>query len=151
MKKKSKEVQILNANIFSKPNEKIKTSLGFYEPIHLEISYKVNVKSNRLHLVYHIYDNEGTIVYSSYFIDKYNKYLQVEPGLYDSKIKIPNPMLKEGKYYIKLYIGNDESNVYDCPDELLSFEIEDLSCEIKHSRQGYIFKTIDWEFFKKTI
>ena len=148
---KSKEVQILNANIFSKPNEKIKTSLGFYEPIHLEISYKVNVKSNRLHLVYHIYDNEGTIVYSSYFIDKYNKYLQVEPGLYDSKIKIPNPMLKEGKYYIKLYIGNDESNVYDCPDELLSFEIEDLSCEIKHSRQGYIFKTIDWEFFKKTI
>jgi lipopolysaccharide transport system ATP-binding protein len=143
---KSKEVQVLNAQLYSQPGTKITTTLDFYDPINLDITYKVNVKTNRLHLVYHIFDNEGTIVYSSYYIDKYNQYLAVEPGYYCSRIKVPNPMLKDGKYFIKIYIGNDESNKADSPEELLSFEIEDLSCHIKHPRQGFIYNTINWEF-----
>ena len=72
----------------------------------------------------------------------------VSPGYYQSEVKVPNPLLKEGKYLLKLYAGNEESGISDYPDDSLSFEIEDYSCQIKHPREGFLFQNIEWEFKK---
>ncbi len=145
---KSKEVQITHATIVGKGGVKITKPLDFHDEINLKIKYKINVQTNRLHLVYHIYDLEGTLVYSSYYVDKHQDYLMVSPGYYQSEVKVPNPLLKEGKYLLKIYAGNEESGISDCPDDSLSFEIEDYSCQIKHAREGFLFQDIEWEFKK---
>lgn len=112
--------------------------------IYLVMDFVTKSEVSALHLVYHIRQKDGTIVYSSYYIDKANDYLRLKKGAYQAKVELPTWLLNPNEYLLEAYIGNEYSNNTHA-DTFLSFFVTDIHTSIAHNREGFIYCPQNWE------
>lgn len=117
------------------------------ESYFFEIDYLFKTEVPKCHLTIIIKNSSGEIVL---FIDRsdfYQEFFVAETGRYKALVKIQNPLLKPGEYYVTLGLANQYSNKNDHQFDVLKYKIEDLS-SIRASRQGELFLPTEWEMQK---
>ncbi len=113
-----------------------------------EVDYLFNVEVPKCHLTIIIKNSLGEIVL---FIDRsdfYQEFFVAEKGRYKAVVKIQNPLLKPGEYFVTLGLADQYSNNNDHQFDVLKYKIEDLS-SIRTSRQGALFLPTVWEMIKR--
>jgi lipopolysaccharide transport system ATP-binding protein len=111
--------------------------------VFLVLDFVAQSEVSSLHLVYHVRKTDGTIVYSSYYIDKANDYLRLKKGKYQVRVELPTWLLNPNHYLLEAYIGNEYSG-HTHSDTFLSFHVTDVYTNIAHNREGFIYCPQDW-------
>ena len=118
----------------------VSTSQDFF----FEVIYNFKEVMPKCHLTYIIKNSLGEVVLFVDRTDFYKEYFVAEAQTYKSVIKIQNPLLKPGVYYVSLGLADQYSNLNDHKFDVLKFKIEDLD-SIRSSRQGDLFLPTEWE------
>jgi len=144
-----KKLQILEVKLINNSEELISdgivsTSQDFF----FEVIYNFKEVMPKCHLTYIIKNSLGEVVLFVDRTDFYNEYFVAEVETYKAVIKIQNPLLKPGVYYVTLGLADQYSNLNDHKFDVLKFKIEDIN-SIRSSRQGDLFLPTEWEM--KTI
>ncbi len=143
-----KKLQISSANISSSNDQFIKKGVITTEDVlFVNISYKFRYKIPKCHLTIIIKNDSGEIIYFVDRTDFYNNFFSADVGQYLAKVKIPNPLLKPGTYFITLGLADQFSNAEDHKFDILKFKIENLK-SIRKSREGDLFMPLEWEMKK---
>ncbi|RBA29124.1 ABC transporter ATP-binding protein [Flavobacterium tibetense] len=140
-----KKLQIVEAKLIDNSGELISdgivsTSQDFF----FEVVYNFKEVMPKCHLTYIIKNSLGEVVLFVDRTDFYKEYFVAEAKTYKSVIKIQNPLLKPGVYYVSLGLADQYSNLNDHKFDVLKFKIEDLD-SIRSSRQGDLFLPTEWE------
>lgn len=140
-----KKLQIVEAKLIDNSGELISdgivsTSQDFF----FEVIYNFKEVMPKCHLTYIIKNSLGEVVLFVDRTDFYKEYFVAEAQTYKSVIKIQNPLLKPGVYYVSLGLADQYSNLNDHKFDVLKFKIEDLD-SIRSSRQGDLFLPTEWE------
>ena len=118
----------------------VSTSQDFF----FEVIYNFKEVMPKCHLTYIIKNSLGEVVLFVDRTDFYKEYFVAEAQTYKSVIKIQNPLLKPGVYYVSFGLADQYSNLNDHKFDVLKFKIEDLD-SIRSSRQGDLFLPTEWE------
>jgi lipopolysaccharide transport system ATP-binding protein len=143
-----KRVQILNAGLYLNNGEPLKNEVSLIEPLTLKITYKVRQQSNKIHLTNSIANHSGDVVYFMDRTDNVDNYFVGETGTYQTEIKIPSPLLKTGKYFLSVYIGDMEDFFTDSYSNILSFELINLNAFRTTDRAGFLYLPVEWPMNK---
>jgi lipopolysaccharide transport system ATP-binding protein len=140
-----KKLQIVEAKLIDNSGGLISdgivsTSQDFF----FEVIYNFKEIMPKCHLTYIIKNSLGEVVLFVDRTDFYKEYFVAEAQTYKSVIKIQNPLLKPGVYYVSLGLADQYSNLNDHKFDVLKFKIEDLD-SIRSSRQGDLFLPTEWE------
>ena len=140
-----KKLQIVEAKLIDNSGGLISdgivsTSQDFF----FEVIYNFKEIMPKCHLTYIIKNTLGEVVLFVDRTDFYKEYFVAEAKTYKSVIKIQNPLLKPGVYYVSLGLADQYSNLNDHKFDVLKFKIEDLD-SIRSSRQGDLFLPTEWE------
>ena len=140
-----KKLQIVEAKLIDNSGGLISdgivsTSQDFF----FEVVYNFKEVMPKCHLTYIIKNSLGEVVLFVDRTDFYKEYFVAEAQTYKSVIKIQNPLLKPGVYYVSLGLADQYSNLNDHKFDVLKFKIEDLD-SIRSSRQGDLFLPTEWE------
>jgi lipopolysaccharide transport system ATP-binding protein len=140
-----KKLQIVEAKLIDNSGGLISdgivsTSQDFF----FEVIYNFKEVMPKCHLTYIIKNSLGEVVLFVDRTDFYKEYFVAEAQTYKSVIKIQNPLLKPGVYYVSLGLADQYSNLNDHKFDVLKFKIEDLD-SIRSSRQGDLFLPTEWE------
>ena len=140
-----KKLQIVEAKLIDNSGELISdgvvsTSQDFF----FEVIYNFKEVMPKCHLTYIIKNSLGEVVLFVDRTDFYKEYFVAEAKTYKSVIKIQNPLLKPGVYYVSFGLADQYSNLNDHKFDVLKFKIEDLD-SIRSSRQGDLFLPTEWE------
>ena len=144
----SKTHQIIEAKLTNSKGCLLQNAIKATDDIYLHIRYRFSKSIENLHLVVGILNMSEEYVYFQDRSDYYKNYAKVEEGIYESVIKIPNPLLNEGVYMISLGCTDVQSNINNNAPFVLKFEISDVSSFRKVRRPGYIFYPLPWELKK---
>ena len=144
----NKKFQFLEAKLVDENFQLIKEGvISTKQDYYISIDYLFKEDIPKCHLTIIIKNSQGEIIL---FIDRsdfYQEFFVAEAGRYKAIIKIQNPLLKPGEYFITLGLANAYSNKNDHQFDVLNFKIEDLS-SIRDSRQGELFLPTEWEMKK---
>ncbi|MDA7557750.1 ABC transporter ATP-binding protein [Flavobacteriaceae bacterium] len=144
----AKKLQIISADISSSNNQLIKQGvITTDDDLFIKIAYKFRSKIPKCHLTIIIKNDSGEIIYFADRTDFYNNFFSADIGQYQAKVKIPNPLLKPGTYFITLGLADQFSNADDHKFDVLKFKIENLK-SIRKSREGDLFVPLEWEMKK---
>lgn len=140
-----KKLQIVEAKLIDNSEELISdgivsTSQDFF----FEVIYNFKEVMPKCHLTYIIKNSLGEVVLFVDRTDFYRQYFVAEAKAYKAVIKIQNPLLKPGTYYVSFGLADQYSNLNDHKFDVLKFKIEDLD-SIRSSRQGDLFLPTEWE------
>ena len=140
-----KKLQIVEAKLIDNSGELISdgvvsTSQDFF----FDVIYNFKEVMPKCHLTYIIKNSLGEVVLFVDRTDFYKEYFVAEAKTYKSVIKIQNPLLKPGVYYVSFGLADQYSNLNDHKFDVLKFKIEDLD-SIRSSRQGDLFLPTEWE------
>lgn len=142
-----KHIQVKQISIIDKNKVEFKKSIDPFEPIFIKINYHIKKLVSKLHLTVVILNSEGVEVYFMDRRDISENFAYVEEGLYESIVKIANPMLKPGKYHVTIGCADNEEGVNDHKFEALSFTIESSGL-FRTERAGFIYLPAEWELKK---
>ena len=145
----TKTHQILETRLETAGHELIENAIDVDGEINLYVRYKFNIEITQLHLVFIIKNSHDEIVWVNDRSDYYSQYAHVVPGVYESEIRIPNPLLAPGTYTISLGCVDKKSNINDSRPHALAFEISDSKAFRQAQRLSNIFYPIEWPLNKK--
>ena len=74
-------------------------------------------------------------------------YYTAEPGMYQTKLELPSPLLKPGKYFITVGLLDQQSGIEDHKFNVIGFEIENTTA-FRTQRDGNIFIPLTWNISK---
>jgi len=114
------------------------------EDFWINIKYKFNEVVRKCHMTLVFKNAAGEVVLFLDRSDYYKEYYVAKKGCFESTIKIPNPLLKPGKYYISIGLANQDTNKNAHELDVFSFIIKDVD-SIRDSREGAIFLPVPWE------
>ncbi len=143
-----KEVQIMEAKLDYKNQNKFHHNINIYSEIYLYIKYFFKDSISKVHLTYIINNEDGEPVLFCDRMDYHGFYAKVENGFYETTLKIPNPLLLPGRYSITLGCASAETWEDDHKYDILTFEVTDLESNRIQKRQGYVFMPTPWELNK---
>lgn len=144
-----KKLQILSAKLIDNLGEVISDGIiSTSQDVFFEVTYDFKETMPKCHLTYIIKNSLGEVFLFVDRTDFYKQYFVAEAKTYKAVIKIQNPLLKPGTYYVSFGLADQYSNSNDHKFDVLKFKIEDLD-SIRSSRQGYLFLPTEWEM--KTI
>jgi len=138
-----KDIKLLSVSLLNESNQVIEALHEVHEPFFISLTIKTEKRIKNPLLTFHLKNNRDEFVLFSDINDQKNNSLPKEPGVYNYKIKIEQPLLKPDRYY--LYIGivnkdNDQTNHFP---SLLNFELKDYN-NIRANRVGYIYNNLSW-------
>lgn len=145
----TKTHQILEAKLTDSKGTLLQNTIKATDDIFLRIRYRFSKPIDNLHLVIGILNMSEEYVYFVDRSDYYKEYAKVEEGIYESVIRIPNPLLNEGVYMISLGCTDMQTHINNNAPFVLKFEISDVSSFRKFPRAGYLFLPLAWELNKK--
>jgi lipopolysaccharide transport system ATP-binding protein len=148
IEEEKKKVQILSAGIFLKNGEPLKEEISLIEPLVLKIKYKIRQQSNKIHLVNSISNIQGNVIYFMDRTDSAQNYFVGEVETYETEINLPNPLLKTGKYFVSIYIANEEDFFADSHQNVLAFELVNLNSFRSEDRAGFLYIPVEWPMKK---
>ncbi len=125
-------------------DKKGRTYVYTNEDFWIKIKYKFNEIIRKCHMTLVFKDQTGEVVLFLDRSDYYKEYYVAKKGCFESTIKIPNPLLKPGKYYISIGLANQDTNKNAHELDILSFTIKDVD-SLRDSREGAIFLPVPWE------
>ena len=144
-----KKLQILEVKLVDNSFELISDGIISTSQVFcFEVIYNFKELMPKCHLTYIIKNSLGEVVLFVDRTDFYKQYFVAEAKTYKAVIKIQNPLLKPGIYYVSFGLADQYSNSNDHKFDVLKFKIEDLD-SIRTSRQGDLFLPTEWEM--KTI
>lgn len=130
-------------------SENLRSKFSNIEKIILSINVVVLEFYRNCNLVYELINNDGIVVFTSSLLDNNQISNAVwEKGKYKIVTEIPTRFLKEGIYSIQLRSAIPNVQVLDEPEELLVFDLQDISSSIAKSGEGrrgvIIFEDSNW-------
>jgi lipopolysaccharide transport system ATP-binding protein len=144
----NKDFQIIEAKLVSHDGALIESGvISTVQDFYVEVDYRFNVPVRKCHLTIIIKNSSGEIVLFLDRSDFYQQFFAAEPGRYKARVKIQNPLLNPGVYFITLGLSDNQSNQNDHKFDVIKFSIEDLS-SIRNSRPGSLFLPAEWEMIK---
>jgi lipopolysaccharide transport system ATP-binding protein len=95
--------------------------LTMQTPLHIRTDYWVINSETRSHLTYHLINEYGILVLTTYGSTK------LVPGCYRATCKVPGDLLNSGTYYLNLLIVENGSKVVYIHERIASFTVEDIA------------------------
>lgn len=139
--------QIIEAKLLNSCNELINKPIEVDEDFYLYVKYKFNQKL-KMHLTFYITNTNEEVVLYNERTDYYEDYVEVDEGIYESMIKIPNPLLKPGHYKISIVSYDRIYKMKDVKEYPLSFDISDRKVFRQIERMGYFYSPLKWDLKK---
>ena len=146
-KNKNKFHQILEVSLQHADGSFINNSVDVDEDIFLYIKYDFRRKL-KMHLTFYITNSNDEVVFYNERTDFYGDYVDVDEGLYESVIKIPNPLLKPGRYRVSVVSFDRIFKAKDLKEYALSFDISDRKVFRQVERMGFIYSPVKWDLIK---
>ncbi|KIX19797.1 hypothetical protein SY27_17255 [Flavobacterium sp. 316] len=145
---KDKDFQFLSMRMVDSENSLIKNSIiSTEQAFFLQIRYLFNMEVLKCHLTIIIKNSLGEVVLFLDRTDFYKEFFVAEKGIYETIVRIQNPLLKPGEYFLTFGLANQYSNSNDHKFDILKFRIEDIS-SIRKTREGDLFIPTKWEMKK---
>lgn len=126
---------------------KTKSTFNSNEKIILQISYLFNENVAKTNLTVVIKNGEGEIVFFIDQADSKLSYFNAKIGLYTFQLEIPNPLLKDGEYFLSFGMSDIDSNINDHKFDCLKLIIENNN-QLRNTRNGVIFKPLNWKIIE---
>ena len=139
----TKPFQILEAQI-RKNNDVLSSEITTRDSISLAIKYRFNTDVAKCHLTVIVKNDMGEVVVFFDRTDRYRTFYSATPGVYETCLKIPNPLLKPGSYKISLGLADNYTNLNDHKHDVLDFVISKID-SLRVKREGDLFIPLDWE------
>ncbi|PHS09009.1 MAG: ABC transporter ATP-binding protein [Kordia sp.] len=140
--------QFLSAMIVDSSSDQILDGIvSTKQDFFIEINYLFKTRIPKCHLTILIKNSLGDIILFIDRTDFYQEFFVGEIGKYSAKVKIQNPLLKPGIYYVTLGFANQYNNTNNHKFDVLKFKIEDLD-SIRNSREGDLFIPTEWTMVK---
>lgn len=139
----TKPFQILEAQI-CKNNDVLSSEITTRDSISLAIKYRFNIAVGKCHLTVIIKNDMGEVVVFFDRTDRYRTFYSATPGVYETCLEIPNPLLKPGSYKISLGLADNYTNLNDHKHDVLDFVISKID-SLRVKREGDLFIPLDWE------
>jgi lipopolysaccharide transport system ATP-binding protein len=139
-----KEFQVRGIKLLDDKGELIRKNMDVREKINVEITYHFLRKFPSVHMTLVINDEMGDTVAFFDRTDYAGVYYTAEPGTYRTKLSLPSPLLKPGKYYVTVGLLDQQTGIEDHKFNALSFEIENTTA-FRTQRDGNIFIPLEWE------
>ena len=143
-----KIIQILEAKLTNNKGKILTHGINVNDEFFLNIIYSFKNDISKVHLTFIISNDSGERIFFCDRVDYHGEYAKVEKGIYESNLKIPNPLLLPGKYTITLGCACVELPVNDHKFDIMSFEISNEDSFRSSKRDGYVFQPIRWELIK---
>ena len=142
-----KKHQIQEVQLLFSDGKEINRSVDVNEDVYIKVKYRFN-EDCRQHLCFTIYNQLENVVLFNERSDYYNDFATVEKGTYESLIKIPNPLLKPGRYTISFSALDRLTKYNDARAHVLSFEISNKKVFRQIDRLGELYIPVQWELTK---
>lgn len=143
----SKSVQVLSAGLYNEQMELITGPVNVSSKIKLKIKYAFREKIHKIHLVNTFSNSQGEPVYMMDRTDFAGNYHYSEPGIFETIIDVPTPLLKSGKYFLTVYAANAETWQIDSHTNALTLELINLNA-FRDDRPGYLYLPVNWPMNK---
>ena len=143
----AKTHQFLEAKLVDADGMIISNPIDVDYDFYLCLKYRARKKVNA-HLAFYFSNLQEDIVWYNERTDYYREYVNLETGAYYSKIKIPNPFLKPGKYFLTIGFMDKNQQVNDLKKDVLSLEISDKKVFRIGERAGNIYFPVEWNIDK---
>jgi lipopolysaccharide transport system ATP-binding protein len=137
------EARLIDGNGKSVSGGVVTTSQDYF----FEIKYLFKSPVRKCHLTLIIKNASGEIVLFLDRSDFYQEFFVADTGKYTARIKIQNPLLNPGVYYVTLGLADNHSNINDHQFDVMKYRIEDLN-SIRNSRAGSLFLPSEWNMLK---
>jgi hypothetical protein len=85
-----------------------------------------------------------------FFIDRtdfHKDFFNADIGSYKTRIKIQNPLLKEGEYYLSFGLSDNQTGVNAHKFDVIKFKIEFLK-STRNTRDGFLYLPKEWQMLK---
>lgn len=138
-----KEWQVLSISVTRPNNEPVKHALEIDETFLVKIKYKISRPLEGGYGALLIRNKFGEIILLSDNRDSEQSISLEKPGIFETSIEIPLPLLTPGKYTITASIARPPTGSIDIAKECIGFEINDHS-GIRSGRAGHIFMPLVW-------
>ncbi len=125
------------------------TSIAFDCAFKVEIVYELFSPIRNLQVAYHLTDARGNVVWESLDVDTGLESGRIrEPGLYASTCKVPERVLRPGRYFLSVGSWIPRIKTYALLRNILSFEITEVGCQLDLDRAGLIWPVLEWDVKK---
>ena len=142
-----KEHQVIEMKLVNQNGDLIKPTLETTDEAYLYIKYHFKHKAV-MHLTFIITTADDETILFNERTDYSDDYLHVEPGYYETIIKLPNPLLKPNTYYITANAFDRGTKVVEGIKNGISFEIIGTQMMRQISRPGNLYVPIEWDLKK---
>jgi lipopolysaccharide transport system ATP-binding protein len=120
-------------------------------PINIQINYRVYNEAD-FHITLHFITETGEVAFTSGGCCVEVDQDMPQSGDYELTCHVPENLLNEGKYFIKIMLIENKSRcVYQC-DNIISFDVNDLSPRpigSWHKREpGHVKPLLNWDLIK---
>jgi lipopolysaccharide transport system ATP-binding protein len=143
-----KSFQVLEAKLIDNSGLILSKAIDINTEVFLNIKYHFEKDFPKVHMTFIIGNEEGEMILFCDRMDYHISYAKVEKGTYETKLKIPNPLLLPGKYSVTVGLSIVDIWEDDHKFDILSFEISDAQSNRITKRQGYVFMPIFWDLNK---
>jgi homopolymeric O-antigen transport system ATP-binding protein len=103
-------------------NDPGSTSLSMKTEIRIETEYTVDATNSRLHITYHLLNDQGITVLTTWSKPRVHS-----AGSYRAICRIPGNLLNSGGYFLKLFIVENENSVIYWKEDVVSFNVMDTA------------------------
>ena len=113
------------------------------QELYLYMRYRAERPMNA-HMAFYFSNMQEEIVWYNERADYYGGYVDLPRGTFESKIRLPNPFLKPGRYYLTIGFRDESTKVNDLRKDILSIEIGDTKVFRTGDRAGDIYLPVVW-------
>lgn len=118
--------------------------VAFNSLFEVNILYKLKKLVQGMHVIVHVNDLQGNIVFTSWDTD--SKKIRVrQPGWYVSICQIPSSFLKPGRYMISAGIHIQNMRVWRFYENILVFNISEVGYTFNQGRMGVVAPLLEWQ------
>lgn len=142
-----KPFQFKKITLKNAAGEIINKSISQTDSIFIEANYVFRKEVKKCNLTITVKNNNGEIVWFLDRSDFHKEFYVAQPGVYFSRIQIPNPLLKSGSYVVTFGFSDAQGDYDDHKRDILQFEIENTD-SLRANRAGNLFVPLQWEMSK---
>ncbi|MEJ2008183.1 MAG: ABC transporter ATP-binding protein [Acidobacteriota bacterium] len=127
----------------------VSTTISYDSAFQVEIVYELSSPIRNLVVAYKVIDARGHVVWESFDVDTGFESGQIrEPGMYASVCKVPGCVLRPGRYFLGVSCWVPRMGMYACHNNVLSFEITEVGCQMDLRRMGLTCPLLEWDVMK---
>ena len=117
------------------------------DDFYVDISYLFNQKIHKCHLTLIARNSMAETVFFIDRTDFHKDFFNADIGSYKTRIKIQNPLLKEGEYYLSFGLSDNQTGVNAHKFDVIKFKIEFLK-STRNTRDGFLYLPKEWQMLK---